>query len=336
MWCLEGDGGVEEMRKSRSFASTTSRDDDDGDCACDSDDVRLSRLFDALATPARRRTTAFHPPHMSSPSPSTLAALPSLAPFVHRLSSYLDSGAPPSTLFIHAPSNSHLLPPLLLHLLTSLSPPLSSPPTIQELLPKHVVVDLEEVHTTRIAFDSIANTLSGWNEGQEWDEGSGRVQTWDGIGEGLKVVKSRKRVRKVLKGKGKAKKVRREEDDYSEDEGVDAASEEEQSEVEDEETTAWSLAWKRKENTAPRELVGQLRDSFEHLQGHLESIFALGTVDDEDTPAKRQRRWIIFNHGEMLPDLAAPGNLGGAPRETGMGMTFTSSIHRLSALVSEC
>lgn len=287
-----------------------------------------------------------------------LESLPSLRRFVVELSSYLSSTYPPNTIFIQAPRNEQLVESLVASLVAKLAPttstpPPATPPTIQDLLPNHVRVNLRQVHSTRATFDIILNTLSGWSDESNppaWSESSGKVANWEGRSDGYEVVqvKSKKRslpVKKDLKGKKKARRQERMDEEEEDDElmiQLPVREEPEEEEVtedvdeEEEESTSWSISWDPSSEGATKNPVGPLRDTFDYLHQNLEIILSLGEeeVRRRGQAPPRRRRWIIFEHGEMLAELAPPGNIGGAPRETGMGMTFTSAIHRIGELVS--
>lgn len=273
--------------------------------------------------------------------------MPSLLPFIQRFVSHTTSHFVPASIFIHAPHNAELVLPLLqLVLAKKLAlAPRSSPPSIQDLLPKIAVVDLEEVHTTRTAFDLALNTLSAWSkEGHPgvWNEAEGKVENWERRTEGLEAVRERKRFRGKGGVAGKRKKLRREEES-DDDELVVEQPEEEEDDDDDEEEERWTLSWNR-HTPLSKERIAPIRDTLEYLHEGLVVISTLGTSNDaggevllgpfDSGEPRPERRWLIFDHAEGLSDLAAPGNAGGAPKETGMGMTFLSSVHRIAELVS--
>jgi len=299
---------------------------------------------------------------MASGIPTSLseltATLPSLSPFLAQLASVLSSSAPPETIFIHAPTNQSVILPLIQLVLdqTIRSPSNSfTRPSIQSLLPKVAVVDLTEVHSTRAAFDRALNGLSGWltpaGLGEGWSETDRVVPNWDGRVHGCSVVRRAKRGGPVGKapesGSGRpAKRQKREspskspakatetEVDYdlvvipssSQDEAAAAAGADERD--------GWALRWDRSAGAADKDPVGPIRDTLDYFYISLDKICKLGVDENSSREEAAARRWLIFDHAEMLHDLPAAGNAGGAPKETGLGMTFASAIYRVGQLVS--
>lgn len=76
-----------------------------------------------------------------------VATLPSLAPFIAALSARLTSLAPPPAIFIHAPTNTALVLPLVQAIIQGHLDSLPQPPapTVQHLLPKSAVIDRKSV-----------------------------------------------------------------------------------------------------------------------------------------------------------------------------------------------
>ncbi|KAK4705046.1 origin recognition complex subunit 5, partial [Phenoliferia sp. Uapishka_3] len=285
-----------------------------------------------------RRTTLLP---MTSHS-ELVSQLPTLAPLINSLAQRLSSPNPPSSIFIHAPTNSNLVIPLLHSILKNhlSSLPLPIPPTVQSLLPKIASIDLEEQLTTKAAFDRVMNTFSGWSTEENlapWNEQAGAVLNWDGRTEGCD-VRQKKRARNDVGGGRSNKRVRREgEEDSWVSETEDEQEDKSQNEGgdEDEVGAQWSLRWKR-DTLPPKDPVGPIRDTLDSFHLGLSTIFHLGTHQEEDFPENSSstaaRRFLIVDHAEMLNQVAVAGNAGGAPKETGMGMTFASTIHRLAEL----
>jgi hypothetical protein len=290
-----------------------------------------------------------------------LTQLPSLRPFLVKLASHLNSTCSPGSLFIHAPSNPSLVLPLILHVLESrrfYSNGNDDPPTIEQLLPKVAVVDLEEVHSTRQAFDRALNEFSAWagEGGGMWDEREGSVMNWDGRTEGLRVVRrAMKRKSAPVGGAQGGKRKKRARKDFEEEGDDELVVEDslEEEPAEQEHSFQWALEWDR---TIPptRESMAPIPDTIESFHTSLSTILSLSPpvapfirsrrscADSPDSADEEERddvrdlpvpRYIIFDHAEMLSDLAAAGNVGGAPKETGMGMTFANSIRRIGQLV---
>ncbi|KAM0754796.1 hypothetical protein T439DRAFT_321842 [Meredithblackwellia eburnea MCA 4105] len=276
-----------------------------------------------------------------------VATLPSLVPFINSLAATLASPAPPQSVFIHAPTNASLVVPLvklILHgHLASISPlqdiyESNSKPTIQDLLPRIAVVDLEEVSSTRSIFDRVLNELSGWSGERQppaWNEGEANVVNWDGRTKGFEVKKGS--MKRAAGGQGTTSKVRKRARTSTSTPPERAGSDGE-SEDDDVEREMWALKWSRT-TQPPKDPVGPLHDSLDYFHLGLSKILNLGVqvesqTDKEDDllAIQRRQRWLLIDHGELLNDVANAGNAGGAPKETGLGMTFASTIHRLGEL----
>lgn len=277
-----------------------------------------------------------------------MANLPTLKPFVRQMAAHLTSNDPAAALFVHAPTSSQLVTPMIKHLADAVQPhiPNETTPLVEQLLPKLAVVNLEEIHSTRQAFDRILNQLSGWTDGTgegAWDEHQAKVLNWDGRTEGVTVVKvsTEKRSRSVddVEQEGARKRARlNDAGDHATDERDIPGDDDEN--VEKEDASAWRLSWDRA--LPPRRDFEPLRDTLEHFYYSLSRIFALGRDADGDpaTGLRTERldnesatRWIVIDHAEMLSDLATSGTAG-APKETGLGMTLLGSLLRLRELVS--
>ncbi|KAL8287044.1 hypothetical protein RQP46_004050 [Phenoliferia psychrophenolica] len=265
--------------------------------------------------------------------------LPSLKPFIASLSARLTSVAPPPAIFIHAPTNTSLVLPLVLQIiqghLATLS--LAAQPTVQDLLPKTAVLDLEELSTTRAAFDRALNTFSGWStDGNPaaWNEAEGLVMNWDGRDEGVSVERVLKRSSRG--GGGRPEKRARIDEEVD---VVPESEEEEEDEGEGELGDEWTLNWRR-DTLPPKDPVGPIRDTLDQFHLGLATILKFGKDPDGSStgsalfPDPARRRWLVVNHAELLNEVASAGNVGGAPKETGLGMTFASTLYRLGQLSS--
>ncbi|KAK4058499.1 hypothetical protein OIO90_000661 [Microbotryomycetes sp. JL221] len=290
---------------------------------------------------------------------------PSMRQFVSDLAGYLSSAYPPQAIFVHAPSNRALVAPLIEYIQTmieqqkrqqELTTVEQSQPTIDELLPASVTVDLAQIHSTRQLFDTVLNNLSGWTSSASpsgaWDDARGAVVNWDGRLEGLELRKvqamNRKRRRRGAqtdivehaRKKQKRSQVSHDDDDpfvvhtvaTEQSEGVGEAQgptlEPTDDNTQDE---VWTLEWDRS-ILAPKEEIGPLRDSVEYFQNALRQVARLGqpaTLDTDmlDTAGGGKNRFIVVDHAERLPELATGGQ-----RETGIGSTFVGALLRLRDL----
>lgn len=280
--------------------------------------------------------------------PALLAALPSLGPFLSQLSALLTSSAPPGTIFIHAPANSSLLLPLINLIVTqsqSALPSSTAAPSVQELLPKLAVVDLSEVHSTRAAFDRALNSFSGWIEQGEgtglekaWVEVNKGVRNWDGRTEGVRVVGKADATGpgKRARGQTSARPAKRQRRTVESDDDLvilPSSTQEEEDEEDVPREEGWAIEWDRTPLAAEKDPVGPIRDTLDHFYLSLKKIMSLGADDTGEEEEERARRWLVFAHAERLHDLPSAGNVGGAPKETGLGMTFASAMYRVGQLV---
>ncbi|GAA5880083.1 hypothetical protein JCM1840_000173 [Sporobolomyces johnsonii] len=280
--------------------------------------------------------------------------LSSLAAFLHHLASLVSSPSCPASLFIHSPTDSPLLLPNLLTLLdaATASPPPVDHPSVEHLLPKVAVIDLEQVHSTKAAFDRVLNRLSGWdtaNEGgAKWDDRDGGIRNWDGSMHGLTVVRTARKRRANGRAGGRRKRARIDADSQNQGEhGQDADGLDDEDDGDSvDEVEEWALEWDRDAaNTSlfTKPTLAPIRDTVESFHHSLSTIVSFSAPSSCPAPDSLDpgialsrtkpavsRRFIVIAHGEMLGDLA--GNAGGgagAAKETGMGMTFASTIHRL-------
>ncbi|BGP46493.1 hypothetical protein JCM10450v2_002338 [Rhodotorula kratochvilovae] len=283
-----------------------------------------------------------------------LPALPSLAAFTANLASLVSSPYPPPALFLHVPGDAHALLPALCATLdraTAPPPPPASgdPPPVEHLLPKVAHLDLAHIHSTKAAFDHVLAQLSGWDAatgGQAWDDRDAGVQAWDGSMRGLRVVRSRKRrAGAAHEGRSakRARTAREESAGWSADEA--GGSEDGEGEHGDGE---WTLEWDHSApaSVADKPTLAPLRNTVDAFHHSLRAIFALSTpaapavssaLDAAadlapGTHAPPARRFIVIEHGELLGELTGGTGASGAARETGVGVTFASTMHRLAQL----
>ncbi|GAA5991231.1 hypothetical protein JCM5350_005947, partial [Sporobolomyces pararoseus] len=287
------------------------------------------------------------------------------SPFVHQLASLIESGSPPSSIYIHSPSSSPSLPSTVLSILearTAYQPSEDSTPTVHDLLPKFAHLDLEQIHSTKQLFDRILNQLVGWQE--VWNDADMGVANWEesrGF-EGLEVVKVKRSKRRNPNGHTSEQRQRKRQ--RMMDDAEDYRSDEQQNQdlsQAGEEESEWKLQWNLAATLPPApNKLAPIRNTLEAFHHSLTSIFDLASSTtrpqtDEQTndfdfqpgislslqkqtpkSSKYVRRYIVIEHVELLGDLAGGagggGGLSGAAKETGIGMTFTSAIHRLAQL----
>lgn len=229
---------------------------------------------------------------------------------VDALDRALSASHPPPCVFVYAPSNAPLVGTIVRqHLACITQPPRSDPPTVQELLPKVATVDLRELHSPRLVYDRVLNLLAGWSRDEAvmgWNDGASTVENWSGRQDGLSVCQrddarpsKRARLETPLEGG---------------DEGAGDAE--------------WVLDWDR--TTSGQALpLGQRNDSLDAWYQGLREIFTLGGASDEP----HRRRFIVVESASYIDELASAGNVQGAAKETGLGMTFGAALLRLSELV---
>ncbi|GAA5933881.1 uncharacterized protein JCM15063_000499 [Sporobolomyces koalae] len=267
---------------------------------------------------------------------------------LQQLNALVSSGSPPGSIFIHAPATSTnaVADSIVSILRAHLARPSESDrqPTVSELLPKIARVDLEDIHSTKQFFDQVLNQFVAWE--QTWSEAEMGVGNWEDAREfaGLKVVESRNETDEGRMRK-RRKMSHRTTGSDSEDDLTSGSGD----------RTNWKLKWDLSTPPpAPETTLAPIRNTVEAFHHSLTLIYHLSTSDAEiatddfdfqpgmalsmhpDPEKARQRRYIVIEHGELLADLAAGsgggGALSGAAKETGMGMTFSSTIHRLSQL----
>ncbi|GAA6000442.1 hypothetical protein JCM10207_008013 [Rhodosporidiobolus poonsookiae] len=286
--------------------------------------------------------------HASQAAP--LPSLPSLTPFLHHFGALVSSPACPPSLFIHDPKQSPVLLQAIAQTLQAVTPNPSSSeaPTVEQLLPKVALLDLADVHSVKAAFDRVLDQLSGWNMTGEagWEDRNSGIATWDGSMDGVKVVRRAKKRKTAASHAGprrkRARMDREDEDDLyadADEEGQDDENGEGDSEQE------WTLEWDRSSGRGDKPTLAPLRNTVDSFQHSLSAIFAnssasqpapqldfsLDPAADFSQSAQPARRFIVISHGELLSELAGSGATGAA-RETGIGLTFASTIYRLGQL----
>ncbi|GAA5851161.1 hypothetical protein JCM5353_007374, partial [Sporobolomyces roseus] len=282
--------------------------------------------------------------------------------FQSELTSLLTSPCPPSSIFIHSPSpstSSSLSQSIQSTLSTLSTPTSSSPPTISQLLPKLARIDLESIHSTKQFFDSILNQFTSWDDTRWSGENELGVGNWDANSrgfQGLKIIKLGNNQSGEMDQEGRRQKKRRKITHGQQDEMRDIVPGEQEQEK-------WGLEWdfkvKPQETTTTTTKLQPIRNTIESFHHSLSTIYNLSSSSSSSSPAQdddpfeqvgirlsnyqnesighKDRRYILIEHGELLGDLAsgASGGAGGtasAAKETGMGSTFTSTLHRLAQL----
>lgn len=307
---------------------------------------------------------------MRSDAPA-VPPLPSLAPFLSRLASLVSSPFCPPSLFLHDPKQSPVLVHAILQLIHAGRPPTTTssssdkPPQVGDLLPVVAHLDLAQVHSVKQALDRILAQFSGHDlvssdKSAQWDERNQGVKVWDGHAlENLRVVveTSRARKRPAASNDGetrsrKRKRVRRGETQStatSDSDGDGTADDDAEEDMAGETgpTARWSLEWDPEQaedqsGSSTQATLAPFRNSLDAFHDSLRRIFTFAdkhssSASPDAEAGLPQRRFIVLEHGELLSELAGAGKASGAAaRETGVGVTFASTIHRLAELVSVC
>lgn len=286
-----------------------------------------------------------------------LPPLPSLAPFLEQLAALVSSPFCPPSLFLHDPKQAPLLVDAVLQLWHVHCAAASTPaePRVGDLLPTVAHLDLAQVHSVKQALDRILAQFSGYDiaaaDAQEWDDKAHGVHAWDARPlEDLVVVEEMGAARKRRSSESgdtsgrKRKRARRgstASQSDSEQDGAEAPAETDTDPSGSAQgPTAWTLAWRSDGETAdqkPSAAIAPLRNSLDAFHDALRTIFTFAdghSSDQADSSGLPRRRYILLEHGELLSELAGAGKASGAARETGVGVTFASTIHRLAELVS--
>lgn len=289
--------------------------------------------------------------------------LPSLAPFLAQLGSLVSSPFCPPSLFLHDPRQSPILVEAILQLLDACQASEipardeGEAPQVGDLLPTVARLDLAQVYSVKQALDHILAQFSGSELAAQstarWDDRTLGVRAWDATPlEALCVVKeapslSKKRGSDAsTSSKRKRRRMRRGEASVSDESGEEARSDDDQAGDEPTgtgeaacPTSGWTLSWDMSQSEVgeePARSVAPLRNSLDAFHEALRTIFAFADAHTSPIDKDRlpRRRFIILEHGELLGELAGAGKASGAARETGVGVTFASTIHRLAELVS--
>ncbi|GAA5847190.1 hypothetical protein JCM3766R1_001828 [Sporobolomyces carnicolor] len=287
--------------------------------------------------------------------------------FEQQFAALVTSDSPPPSIFVHSPLSSPLCVSTVLSILRRHSEREDKKKTIEELLPKVAHVDLEQVHTTKQLFDHTLNQFVDWRH--EWRDGEMAVQNWHSlIGfDGLRVVESPPSSSTAPKvghdaRQRKRQRMMRDEQDFSRDD--DDQQEDREVDDDDENEVRWKLEWNvataKPPIVASSTKLAPVRNTVEAFHQSLTTIFDLSSAtavaakesDDDQgdfepgislsmekrsaSRRRHKRRYIVVEHGELLGDLAvgssAASSSSGAAKETGIGMTFTSTLHRLAQL----
>ncbi|GAA6005157.1 hypothetical protein JCM11491_002597 [Sporobolomyces phaffii] len=287
------------------------------------------------------------------------------SPFREQFASLIESGSPPPSIFVHSPSASSSLATAVLSILhahTTYTPSSDPIPSAADLLPRVARLDLEQVHSTKQLFDQLLNQLVAWKH--LWTDSEMGVANWDEARgfKALKVVKSNRTKRAAAADRATDERQRKrqrmmdDDQDYQED-GIAGEDDAEVGTEEDQ----WALRWNLSAAVPPpSSKLAPIRNTLEAFHHSLRAIYEFSSAsskppdndsnDDFDfqpgislslhqktaQSTSRARRYVVIEHGELLGDLASGagggGSLSGAAKETGIGMTFTSTLHRLSQL----
>ena len=223
-------------------------------------------------------------------------------------------------------------------------------PTIQDLLPRYVLVDCGAVHSTRALFDAIVHSLAAWDE----RERAHTPRRWDptvdhadrGARTRLERVLVRRRSPRVARETSKSSDEERPAKRARFDDGSHAELDDEQAEGE------WALRWvpsSRHARIAPDGGGGgggALTPDDGSLDGflwRLRQLFNLGgdrgggggTEDASSSSDTRRTRTIVLAHAEHLYDLVPAAHALDAragSRETGLAHTLVAALMRLDQL----
>ncbi|GAA5834925.1 hypothetical protein JCM9279_007148 [Rhodotorula babjevae] len=279
-----------------------------------------------------------------------------LAAFMAHLAAVASSPAPPPSLFIHVPGDAdHLARTVTSTLRQATADPRAATtrdrPSVDALLPKVASLDLAHAHSTKAAFDSILDQLSAWTlhaDGHaKWDDRDKGIPAWHGSLDGLQVVRVSSS-RRNGSGERPAKRARtsRRASSDSDGDGERAAGDDE---------PRWVLEWDDDAPARPADKpsLAPLRNTVDAFHHSLRAIFshsaspptlpsaASSALDpaadlaprDNHGPTAPRRRFVVLEHGELLGELAGgAGGASGAARETGVGVTFASTLHRLAEI----
>ncbi|GAA5921419.1 hypothetical protein JCM3775_003040 [Rhodotorula graminis] len=281
-----------------------------------------------------------------------------LAAFVAHLAAVASSPAPPASLFVHVPGDAdHLARTVTVTLEHAVTDHRAATardrPSVDTLLPRVASLDLARAYSTKAAFDSILDQLSAWTSAHRnghppWDDRDKGIPAWHGSLDRLKVVHAdpHRRNSSGERPPKRARTARRASVDSSDDGG-------ERREGDD--GPRWVLEWDDDAPVRPvdKPALAPLRNTVDAFHHSLRAIFALSpsppvlpsaassALDpaadlaprDDHGPAAPARRFIVVEHGELLGELAGgTGGASGAARETGVGVTFASTLHRLADL----
>lgn len=292
-----------------------------------------------------------------------LACAPPMAPlaaFVAHLAAIASSASPPPALFIHVPGDAdHLARTVTTTLHRATADPRAATardrPSVDALLPKVASLDLAHAHSTKAAFDSILDQLSAWTllgDGPvKWDDRDKGIPAWHGSLDHLQVVRAASH-RRNASGERPHKRARtiRRASSGSDDDGERPGGDDE---------PRWVLEWDADAPARPADKpsLAPLRNTVDAFHHSLRAIFAHSTSPPtlpsaassaldpaadlaprdgtaDVGPTAPRRRFVVIEHGELLGELAGgAGGPSGAARETGVGVTFASTLHRLADLV---
>lgn len=228
-------------------------------------------------------------------------ALPAYGSSIAQLDLVCRASHHASSLFVHAPNNQELVSAIVQDRLERSQPSYDrQSPTLQDVLPKIIMVDLQELRSPRVLYDRVLNLFAAWDTEVGWSSDHVSVENWNGRQTGASIERT-----------------------TVEDGGPTSAERE------------WNVVWNNATMQEDRTGAQAIRtnESLDGFYQGLRDIFTIG--DDDGSPNSRpQRRYVVVQNANLLEELASVGSHQGAPKETGIGMTFAGALLQLELVVS--
>lgn len=229
-------------------------------------------------------------------------ALPAYSDAVAQLDLALNASHPASSLFVHAPSNQKLVAAIVQERLSRRAV-VHDAPTVQDALPKVVAVDLQDLRSPRVLYDRVLNLFAAWEAEARWEAKLPNVaENWNARQDGVSVREQRENSGDVGGGADEMERGERE----------------------------WTVCWDN-DSEDPSLTAANSSRTNESLDGFYQGLRDIATIGGAGTPP--QRRYLIVENANFLEDLASAGSHQGAPKETGIGMTFAAALLQLERLV---